>query len=769
MSDRGYVNLVRHLTRTTATSTLPLDTLQASIAHYLARPPVPIPGTPTPLAAATLASPIFRKLTYAKLAALALAFRHAFHLRVGFLDEKSTARPGRLSAAQLSKLANWTEHIRAGFAGSHAIVRLASASGLLLGMEDWESDLQFKKKQGRVVAKVEEEVLIALAEILDEYAKEGSGWEKDFKRTFGTGDEEEPLALAILLASQCAQCIAQERLRALPLSTVIDVLMTTIDRSFYSGAFLSGVFLSTVANAEGKLHIAPTSPLARTIRSVADSPYIASMSSLARFAARSLTVLVESRRTVARSLTVLVESRRTVGWDVISRTLTRLESVTSAVTSDWEKCSLACVTEDGDLADNETRQVATATWSVLKTLLFTTLMISQSILSAVAFVPSSRESDSGSQPGSSTYSSPHMTALKVLSVLSHLSFVMPQFGGVASTAEGGLPELKRAFYMALDVLSSDQKASERFVEELTRGCGASEKGKGVDNLPCPLLNARKAFALACVEQLVPILSEETIRTRVYPLCYPHLWDPSYREAYESAHSTMLAIFAAYAKSHPSPLSRSSSHSDPSFAEKLVPMYARCLVENSADGLLSTTQLCLAYAALVRGASAFRGGAREAQPDPDRDGSVHGDANAWFCIETLLEAIRAAHRSPPSEHLHRLHLALVATVPSVSLALLPRLLDEVKETVLAYGYPSSVSDAGSPERADSARAGEMREELVQALFKAILHDVGDAEKEYVMGWWDEHAGSLAGQPRRHSTVHADAEGVTAGPEPALARL
>ncbi|OSD07371.1 hypothetical protein PYCCODRAFT_1430626 [Trametes coccinea BRFM310] len=755
MSDRGYVNLVRHLTRTTVTSALTLDTLQASIAHYLARPPVPVPGTPTSLVAATLASPIFRKLTYAKLAALALAFRHAFHLRVGFLDEKSTARPGRLSAAQISKLARWTEHIRAGFTGSHAIVRLASASGLLLGMEDWESDLQFKKKQGRVAAEVEEEVVIALAEILDEYAKEGSGWEKDFKRTFGTGDEEEPLALAILLASQCAQCIAQERLRALPLSTVIDVLMTTIDRSFYSGAFLTGAFLSIVANAEGKLHIAPTSSLAQTIRSVTDSPYIASMSFLARFA--------------ARSLTVLVESRRTVGWDVISRTLTRLEYVTSAVASDWEKCSLACVTEDGDLADNETRQVATATWSVLKTLLFTTLMISQSILSAVAFVPSSRESGSGSQPGSSTYSSPHMIALKVLSVLSHLSFVMPQFGGVASTAEGGLPELKRAFYMALDVLSSDQEASERFVEELTRGCGASEKGKGVDNLPRPLLNARKAFALACVEQLVPILSEETIQTRVYPLCYPHLWDPSYRETYESAHSTMLAVFAAYAKSHPSSASRQASQNDPSFAERLVPMYARCLVENASDGLLSTTQLCMAYAALVRGASAFRGGAREAQPDPDRDGTVHGDAMAWFCIETLLEAIHAAHRSPPSEHLHRLHLALVATVPSVSLALLPRLLDEVKETVLAYGDPSSVSDAGSPERADSARAGEMREELVQALFKAILHDVGDAEKEYVMGWWDEHAGSLAGQPRRHSTVHADAEGVTAGPEPALARL
>ncbi|KAI9058201.1 hypothetical protein FKP32DRAFT_1581696 [Trametes sanguinea] len=748
MSDRGYVNLVRHLTRSTATSTLPLDTLQASIAHYLARPPIPVPGTPTPLVAATLASPIFRQFTYAKLAALALAFRHAFHLRVGFLDENSTARPRRLSSTQISQLAKWTEQVRAGFAGSQAIVRLASASGLLLGVEDWENDLQFRKKQGRTIAKVEEEVVIALAEVLDEYAKEGSGWEKDFKRTVGAGGEEEPLALAVLLASQCAQCIAQERLRALSLPTVINVLMTTIDRSFYSGTFLTGSTMSVTTSAEGKPIVPPTSPLARTIRSVTDSPYIASMSFIARFA--------------ARSLTILVESRREAGWNAIGLTLTRLESITTSVEKDWEKCPLARVAHDGEFA--ETRQVATAAWSVLKTLLFTTLMISRSILSAVAFVPTSQHS--GSKRDSLAYSSPQTIALKVLSVLSHLSFVMPQFGGVASTAEGGLPELKRAFYMALDVLSSDQEASERFVEELVSDAACA---LGVDNLPRPLLDARKAFALACVEQLVPILSEETIRTRVYPLCYPHLWDPSYRETYESAHSTMLAIFAAYAKAHPSTVSREAPQREPSFAERLVPMYARCLVENSSDGLLSTMQLCMAYAALVRGASSFRDLAGEAQPDPDRDGTVHGDAMAWFCVETLLVAIRAAHRSPPTEHLHRLHLALVATVPSVSLALLPRLLDEVKRAVIAYGDLSSVSDSRSAGLADSARTGEMREELVQALFKAILHDVGDAEKEYVMGWWDEHAGSLTGRTRHRAAVQGDAEGVAAGPEPGLARL
>ncbi len=101
-------------------------------------------------------------------------------------------------------------------------------------------------------------------------------------------------------------------------------------------------------------------------------------------------------------------------------------------------------------------------------------MISQSILSAVVFVPGPNTSQR-----SSPATSPQAIALNVLHVLSHLSFVMPQFGGVASTSEGGLPELKRAFYMALDVLASSEDAAERFVSELSQREGVVGKGKGV--------------------------------------------------------------------------------------------------------------------------------------------------------------------------------------------------------------------------------------------------------------------------------------------------
>ncbi|KAI0333742.1 hypothetical protein GY45DRAFT_1319349 [Cubamyces sp. BRFM 1775] len=710
MSDRGYINLIRHLTR--ASSTLPLETLQASIAHYLARPPVPIPGSPTTLTATALNSPLFRIHTHARLSAVALAFRHAVHLRVGVLKEEAEANPGGLLSRGVNvgaQLARWSKDVREGFKGSDAVMHLACASGLLLGLEDWEAELQLKEKERRERARVEEEVVIALAEVIDEYAREGSGWEKDFKRTAGAKGDEDPLPLAMLLASQCGQCIAAERLQALPLPIIIDVLMTTIDRSFYSGAFLSGASLSANTDADGRISIESTSSFAQTIRACASSSYVASMSSIARF--------------TARTLTVLVESRRAPGWEAIGRVLTRLQSITSKVEQDWTKCPLARANKEDDLASGETRDIATATWSILKTLLFMTLMLSQSILAAVVFVPNPH-----SQPVSPV--SPHSIALNILHVLAQLSFVMPQFGGVASTAEGGLPELKRAFYMTLDVLAASDEAAERFVAELCQGQAISEKGKGVDNIPRSLQDAREAFVLACVEQLVAKLSEETIQTRVFPLCLPHLWDPSYRETYESAHSVMLAIFAAHAQGagRKDELHRARAH--PAFVEKLVPMYAQCLVENSSDGRLSTTQLSMAYAALVRSASAFGHDRRDSG-----ESTPAGDAMGWLCIEVLLDAIRQAcsteTSTPPSEHLHRLHLALVATVPTVSLSLLPRLLSEVRSMI------TSLSPA-------EGKTGEMRSELVQALFKVILQDIGDAEKEFVIDWWDENREQLVGR-------------------------
>lgn len=164
--------------------------------------------------------------------------------------------------------------------------------------------------------------------------------------------------------------------------------------------------------------------------------------------------------------------------------------------------------------------MATSTWSVLKTLLFTAIRVTQSVLTTVVYVPQPLSARRAHGAGS-TQATPFTFALTALHTLSRLSFVLPQFGGVSSTsADGGFPELKRAFYTALDVLSADQLESARFVHELRESMVAAERQSNAPSWPAKFYQAKKAYALSCAEQLVKVLSEESVREDVYPLCAP---------------------------------------------------------------------------------------------------------------------------------------------------------------------------------------------------------------------------------------------------------
>lgn len=130
----------------------------------------------------------------------------------------------------------------------------------------------------------------------------------------------------------------------------------------------------------------------------------------------------------------------------------------------------------------EVQKLTGSLWTIFKTLLFTSVMITQSVLSAVLYtapptVPSSeskaREDDHS--PLAST------VALSVLQIFSNLSFVISQFGGVTSQTEGGFTELRRTFYTALDVLSADVDASETYVRQM-----ASREGRLAIFPPSPL-------------------------------------------------------------------------------------------------------------------------------------------------------------------------------------------------------------------------------------------------------------------------------------------
>ena len=253
-TDRGYTSLLHHLHQPSAAILTQLDGLQTSIAYYLAygQKGQPNGQTPTPLAAAVVGSSAFRIIDQTdvetisgKLETLLKAFRHAVHYKVHALLGKpdpanpsastsSSSSQGLLSSIfslpMESKLSAWTLDISNGLQGGPSVVRFACLGGLLVGLEDLERQ-KAARKAGRVTdtdgkgeaeddvavrrrtrGKVEEEVIVALAEVMeayplplnDQYANDGgqrSGWESEFAHiTPGTtGKSESTLSVASVL------------------------------------------------------------------------------------------------------------------------------------------------------------------------------------------------------------------------------------------------------------------------------------------------------------------------------------------------------------------------------------------------------------------------------------------------------------------------------------------------------------------------------------------------------------------------------------------
>ena len=110
------------------------------------------------------------------------------HLRIAVHKAEAEQSPGSILPPSrgvnvVARLGRWIRATLEGFAGSAAVIRLACASGMVLGLQDWEAELKVAVKESRGRAQVEEEVVLALAEVVDTYAKEGSGWESDFKQS----------------------------------------------------------------------------------------------------------------------------------------------------------------------------------------------------------------------------------------------------------------------------------------------------------------------------------------------------------------------------------------------------------------------------------------------------------------------------------------------------------------------------------------------------------------------------------------------------------
>ena len=211
------------------------------------------------------------------------------------------------------------------------------------------------------------------------------------------------------------------------------------------------------------------------------------------------------------------------------------------------------------------------------------------------------------------------------------------------------------------------------------------------------------------------------RTYKLPLHFPvlihlllsrHLNDASHRETYESAHSAILAVFAAQLGPSTAAEDQGTGVARPTFVERIVPLYIRCLLEvrpivlrlfpyviekvryiqNSVDGKLTTPQLRLAYSTLTNSAS--------------------GDAPAMgqLCLSSLVSLSTGLSAAGDAQRRHRLRLVLASTL------------------VLPDGL-NAVSDAIQDSK------DEERWELVREVFKEIVENMGDLEREYCLRWWE----------------------------------
>lgn len=161
------------------------------------------------------------------------------------------------------------------------------------------------------------------------------------------------------------------------------------------------------------------------------------------------------------------------------------------------------------------RETLTRAWGILKTVLFVTVMVQQSVITATIYLPPHPSKIASSLEPDVT---PSSVAWTLLQALSNLSFVITKFGGVTSTARtSAFPQLRRLFYSALDVLSTNQAASEKFALGLCQ----IEKQNTTSTRPSKVMeSARMAFSLACIEQLVPNVDEERIQSQIFDICIP---------------------------------------------------------------------------------------------------------------------------------------------------------------------------------------------------------------------------------------------------------
>lgn len=246
---------------------------------------------------------------------------------------------------------------------------------------------------------------------------------------------------------------------------------TIVDAAFQYGTFMDSLSSINQNGHEIYISVRPCFPyaslLADTEISQPSSPFASQLHGLTTCLLH--TCMSGLSKFCGRVLSILLELKPIAGLATAGETLAALEKAAKQAERGWIDGGLVDIKAQEDIA-LESREVTTEMWVVLKTLFFTTIIITESVLSTTVFLPllsSSFASTSTSTP----VPTPPSLALTTLRTFWHFSFIITHFGGVTSL---DLPEFRKVFFLALDVLASDPRLSEEFVmKEL---CANAEPG-----------------------------------------------------------------------------------------------------------------------------------------------------------------------------------------------------------------------------------------------------------------------------------------------------
>lgn len=190
-NSQAYRTLLSYLH--SPTPVIPLETICSSLAYHLA-----YASPPTQLTASAVSAPIFLDASNDRLSSIQTAFRHAVLIQ----RKPSTELPHASFLSSLftpgarTRVSQWLQYVLQGLQGGASVTRFMCLCGLVSGLDDIRisahaSDINAVVSSG-ILAKLEGELVVTLAEILDVYHPltiNDEPWQREFRSQSSKGKQ----------------------------------------------------------------------------------------------------------------------------------------------------------------------------------------------------------------------------------------------------------------------------------------------------------------------------------------------------------------------------------------------------------------------------------------------------------------------------------------------------------------------------------------------------------------------------------------------------